>query len=125
LFLPTDAAKPHRLQGPYLSDPEIERLVAFWRGLRPPSYVEDILNAQAEDAEDDPLMDEGMKLLERYERVSTSLLQRKLRIGYNRAASLVELLEEEGLVGPPDEANRSREVLWRPDPEDEEAAEAE
>jgi S-DNA-T family DNA segregation ATPase FtsK/SpoIIIE len=122
LFLPTDAAKPHRLQGPYLSDPEIERLVAFWRGLRPPSYVEDILNAQAEDADDDPLMDEVMKLLERYERVSTSLLQRKLRIGYNRAASLVEVLEEEGLVGPPDEANRSREVLWRPDPEDEAAA---
>ena len=98
---------------------EIERLVAFWRGLRPPSYVEDILNAQSADEEDDPLLDEVMKLLERYERVSTSLLQRKLRIGYNRAASLVEMLEEEGLVGPPDEANRSREVLWRPEPEEE------
>jgi S-DNA-T family DNA segregation ATPase FtsK/SpoIIIE len=123
LYLPTDAAKPHRLQGPYLSDQEIERLVAFWRGLRPPNYIEDILNPPDDGAdEDEPLMEEVRKLLSRYERVSTSLLQRKLRIGYNRAAGIIEMLEEEGLVGPPD-ANRSREVLWREEPPEEEGEE--
>lgn len=113
LYLPTDSAKPHRLQGPFLSDAEIERLVAFWRGLRPPDYVADILNPPADaEGEEDPLMGEAMKVLSAYERVSTSLLQRKLRIGYNRAARLIEQFEEQGLVGLAD-ANRSREVLWR------------
>jgi DNA segregation ATPase FtsK/SpoIIIE-like protein len=97
LFLPGDAPKPIRLQGCFVSDAEIERLVNWWRANRPPQYVEDLINIKgwSEDEQEDELLDEARALLRQHGRVSVSFLQRKLRIGYNRAARLLEQLGEE------------------------------
>ena len=114
LFLAADAAKPARLQGVWVSEAEIEGIVLHWQEQGQPQYVEELMNVQAwtgED-EDDDLFDRAVEVAREHSRISTSLLQRKLRIGYPRAARLVELLEERGVVGPSDGA-KSREVLLR------------
>ncbi|MGD9890303.1 MAG: DNA translocase FtsK [Dehalococcoidia bacterium] len=127
LYMPTDEAKPRRLQGVYVSDAEIERLVDFWtsahfRNLKPETFdhlVEEAKAEQdAEEDEDDPLLEKARALAAEHTRVSTSMLQRRLRIGYPRAARLMDILEEEGLVGAA-EGLGSREVLTA-DIEDEE-----
>jgi DNA segregation ATPase FtsK/SpoIIIE, S-DNA-T family len=119
LYLPTDAAKPRRLQGVYVSDAEIERLVDFWtsarfRTLKPETFDYLVEEAKAEqDAEedvDDPLLEKARVLAGEHTRVSTSMLQRRLRIGYPRAARLMDTLEAEGLVGV-EEGLGSRAVL--------------
>jgi len=106
LFMPTEAAKPKRLQGCYLSDPEIERLIYFWGSQKKENgeeaerlKVPDI-TAMPQDRTDDgypkdPLLDEAITLAEQHERVSTSFLQRKMHIGYPRAARLMDQLREE------------------------------
>lgn len=112
LFLPTDAAKPIRLQGVWVSEDEIEALVRHWRGFGPPRYVEQLVQATASD--DDPETDElyakAAELAHEHSRVSTSLLQRRLKIGYTRAARLIDLLEQNGVVGPAEGGGRSRPV---------------
>ncbi len=122
LFMPTDASKPKRLQGSYVSDQELDRVVAWWtddrfRHLRPEAMDHLIQEARAaegeeerEGAEEDPLFEAAKELALQHSRVSTSLLQRRLHVGYPRAARLIDLLEEEGIVGPA-EAGQSREVL--------------
>jgi S-DNA-T family DNA segregation ATPase FtsK/SpoIIIE len=118
LYLATDAAKPRRIQGVYVSDQEIERLVSFWANerfapLRPPKYDHLLEEAKAEaerEEEEDPLLERARELALEHTRISTSMLQRRLRIGYPRAARLMDLLEAEGLVGNPEGAG-SREVL--------------
>jgi S-DNA-T family DNA segregation ATPase FtsK/SpoIIIE len=107
LFLPPDAPKPKRLQGCFLSDKESERLVRYWRDQqaleRPPQIPEqDILDllGGADAIKKDPLLEKARQVAHTHSRISTSLLQRKLGIGYNRAANLLEALEEEGLVAP-------------------------
>lgn len=97
LFLPGDAPKPIRLQGCFVSDAEIERLVNWWRANRPPQYVEDLINVKgwSEEEQEDELLEEARTLLRQHGRVSVSFLQRKLRIGYNRAARLLEQLGED------------------------------
>jgi S-DNA-T family DNA segregation ATPase FtsK/SpoIIIE len=118
LYMPTDAAKPKRLQGVFVSDQEIDRLVSFWtqerfREIERPVY--DHLLEEAKPAVDeltgaeDPLLDRARELAAEHNRVSTSLLQRRLRIGYPRAARLMDMLEEEGVIGPAEGAG-SREV---------------
>jgi S-DNA-T family DNA segregation ATPase FtsK/SpoIIIE len=108
LYLPTDAAKPRRLQGVWVSETEIERLVDFWtnerfRNLKPETYDHLVEEAkaveEAEHEEDDPLLERARELALEHTRISTSMLQRRLRIGYPRAGRLMELLEAEGLVG--------------------------
>ncbi len=127
LYMPTDAAKPKRLQGVYVSDAEIDRVVAFWAqervrtGASTPVY--DHLFEQAEtqareDADDDPMYERAKALAVQHSRISTSMLQRRLRIGYPRAARLVDMLEEEGVVSAAD-GGGSREVLVREDDEEE------
>jgi len=118
LYMPTDAAKPKRLQGVYISDQEIQRLVAFWndarfRHLRPAPY-DHLLSQEKEEApaEEEPLLAQARELARQHSRISASLLQRRLRIGYPRAARLLDLLEAEGIVGPP-EGGGSRPVLER------------
>ncbi len=110
LYMPTEAAKPKRLQGCFLSDPEIERLVYFWNSQqaeRQPSLrLEDMVPpnvpAEKEGTPEDPLLETARQLKDEYKQVSASFLQRKLRIGYPRAARLMELLEEgEGGEGNP------------------------
>ncbi|HWQ27798.1 MAG TPA: DNA translocase FtsK, partial [Dehalococcoidia bacterium] len=119
LYMPTDAAKPRRLQGVYVSDAEIERLVAFWtqdrfRGIERETYDYLFEEAKAdlagESEDDDPLLEKARALAAEHQRISTSLLQRRLRIGYPRAARLMDQLEEEGLVGS-SSGGGSREVV--------------
>ncbi|MBI2907574.1 MAG: DNA translocase FtsK [Chloroflexi bacterium] len=124
LYMPTDAAKPKRLQGCFVSDQEIERLVKFWSGdrwasLRPAQFTEELAQAVAmeETGADDALMEKARKLVAESGHVSTSLLQRRLRIGYPRAARLMEALEEEGTVEPRD--RKSRDPLAASDEEGE------
>jgi S-DNA-T family DNA segregation ATPase FtsK/SpoIIIE len=118
LFMPTDAAKPKRLQGSYVSDQELERIVRFWtddrfRHIRP--EVADHLLQEAKgmpdvEEEQDPLLDQARELAQEHTRVSTSLLQRRLHIGYPRAARLIDQLEAEGVVNPA-EGGQSRRVV--------------
>jgi S-DNA-T family DNA segregation ATPase FtsK/SpoIIIE len=117
LYMAPDAAKPRRLQGVFVSDEEIERLVDFWTSERFSDierpvfdnlYEEAKLELEQEGASDD-MLEKAKELAYEHNRISTSLLQRRLRIGYPRAARLVDLLEEQGVVGPA-EGGGSREV---------------
>ncbi len=101
LYMPTDASKPKRLQGPFLSDAEIDRLTSFWGEQRKADMVpvkfEDVsLPAAAAADSDDTLLEAARKLAEEHEQISVSFLQRRLRIGYPRAARLYDKLKEEG-----------------------------
>jgi S-DNA-T family DNA segregation ATPase FtsK/SpoIIIE len=116
LYLPSDEGKAMRVQGAYLSDREIEELVRFWK-FNAPREVEQIPEAELapppkeeEGDSDDKLLNEAIRVLREYRRASVSLLQRRLSIGYTRAARLLDLLEERGVVGP-SEDGRSRVVL--------------
>ena len=123
LYVPTDAQKPIRLQGVYVSDPEIEAVVGFWSDGRfgdlVPEKHDDLLRAaeqelaEAEAAaeDDDPILTKAIDLARELSHVSTSLLQRRLRIGYPRAARVMDELESRGIVGPSDGSGSSREVL--------------
>jgi S-DNA-T family DNA segregation ATPase FtsK/SpoIIIE len=119
LFMPTDAAKPKRIQGSFVSDQEIEKIVAWWsndrfRHLAPDKLDHLLEEAEGEEAEahaeDDPLYNAAKELAIQHSRVSTSLLQRRLHIGYPRAARLIDMLEDSGVVGPA-ESGQSRQVL--------------
>jgi S-DNA-T family DNA segregation ATPase FtsK/SpoIIIE len=100
LYMPTDASKPKRLQGPFLTDAEIERLATFWGKQRRPDVApirfEDAQPASAGIDSDDSLMEEARRLAEEHGTISSSFLQRRLRIGYPRAARLYDKLKEEG-----------------------------
>jgi S-DNA-T family DNA segregation ATPase FtsK/SpoIIIE len=102
LYAPTEAAKPKRLQGCFVSDPETERLVYFWNNQKKETAsqlrMDDIMAAEVARAEkppEDPLLIEARQLWQQHEHISASFLQRHLRIGYPRAARLMEQLEEE------------------------------
>ena len=120
LFMPTDASKPKRIQGSYVSDQEIEKIVEWWSSDRfrhlTPDKLDHLLDeAEGEEkrekvAEEDPLFGAARALASQHTRVSASLLQRRLHVGYPRAASLIDLLEEEGIVGGA-ESGQSRQVL--------------
>ncbi|HEX5480606.1 MAG TPA: DNA translocase FtsK [Dehalococcoidia bacterium] len=117
LYMAPDAAKPKRLQGVYVSDEEIERLVDFWTqerfaDIERPVFDELLVDAKAEleaEGASDDMFERAKELALEHNRVSTSLLQRRLRIGYPRAARLMDMLEEAGIVGAP-EGGGSREV---------------
>lgn len=123
LFMPTDASKPIRIQGVYVSDAEVERLVEFWKDERfrdlVPETADDLLeqaliaqngDGDIEVEEDDPIVERAKQLAMQHSRISPSLLQRRLKVGYVKAQRLIELLEEDGIVGPRLEGE-SREVL--------------
>jgi S-DNA-T family DNA segregation ATPase FtsK/SpoIIIE len=102
LYMPTDASKPKRLQGPFLTDPEIDRLTNFWGNQRRPGAepikFEDVPATGAGADTDDTLLEAAKKLADEHEQISVSFLQRRLRIGYPRAARLYDRLKEEGFV---------------------------
>jgi S-DNA-T family DNA segregation ATPase FtsK/SpoIIIE len=114
LFAPIGATRPMRVQGSYISDVESERLVEFWRAQGQPEFVEDLIKAGQDapiEAEgDDSLLADAARLVVGAGYGSVSLLQRKMRIGYVRAARLVDQLEEKGIVGP-SQGSSPREVL--------------
>jgi S-DNA-T family DNA segregation ATPase FtsK/SpoIIIE len=105
LYMPTEAGKPKRLQGSFVSDAEIERLVYFWGNQRQIKVKSVDFDAVAESpsgapitAPPDPLFEEAKRLAQEYKHISTSFLQRRLHIGYPRAARLMEALQQAGLV---------------------------
>jgi S-DNA-T family DNA segregation ATPase FtsK/SpoIIIE len=129
LFMASDAARPTRIQGTWVSDAEVERIVSFWRNATPPEKKADQHNPDdgavpqapgqsllpgpgefLSDDEQDELLPAAIKLVQQHNRASASLLQRRLRIGYSKAAQLIDLLEQQGYVGPAEDG-RSREVL--------------
>nr|BBH94067.1 hypothetical protein KTA_22660 [Thermogemmatispora argillosa] len=121
LYLPADAGKPERIQGAFVADEEIERLVSYWKEQaaqhRPAGTPEvepgwEIKEQDAEEATlDDELLEQAEQVVREYGRASISLLQRRLRIGYARAARLIDLLEAHGVIGPQESGGRAREVL--------------
>lgn len=160
LYLASDAPKPIRVQGTFVSDREVEKLVTFWRAAQKPDQVNPGTEARPQSkpvplkprvagdwngdgvasgsevptpdyseapslgvsalpsgsvdtldpAEQDELLPKAIELVRQHERASASLLQRRLRIGYSKAAQLIDMLEQQGVVGPA-EGSRSREVL--------------
>jgi len=118
LFLAGDTAKPRRIQGAFISEEEIKRVVEFLREEERPDYEEEILKVDPQtkeegmefEGEDDPLYEEAKDLVMEAGKASASYLQRRLRIGYARAARLLDMMEARGVVGPADGA-KPREVL--------------
>ena len=115
LFLPPGSSKLLRIHGAYVSEGEIKRLVEFWRRQGGPTYDRSILRERRErkelkDEEYDEKYDEAVAIVSRTGQASISLIQRKLKIGYNRSARIVERMEEEGIVGPSDGV-KPRDVL--------------
>lgn len=122
LFLAGDTSKPRRIQGAFVSEQEVGRVVEFLRDeSQAPEYNEGIFETKMEESEstggdfdkgDDPLYDEAKDLILQAGKASASYLQRRLRVGYARAARLLDLMESNGVIGPADGA-KSREVLVR------------
>ncbi|MDP6665551.1 MAG: DNA translocase FtsK [SAR202 cluster bacterium] len=120
LYLPIDAGQPSRAQNVFISDTEIEALVGHWRSTPWPALQRIDLNAHAEDDQSDTIggpgddrdemLGKAIELAYNHRKLSTSLLQRRLRIGYPRAARLMDQLEDEGIVGPGD-GSKSRDVI--------------
>jgi S-DNA-T family DNA segregation ATPase FtsK/SpoIIIE len=131
LYLPSGSARVHRLHAPFVTEKEIAAVVEFWKSQGLAEYQQQFLEAPkgereagAEgsggeagadgDSEDDPMYGDAVKLVVEFGKASTSLLQRRLRIGYGRAAHLIDLMEQDGIVGAAD-GPKPREVLKRPD----------
>jgi len=129
LFVPPDQAKPTRIQGAFVSEAEIRKLINFLKqSEQKPTYSEEVTEMVVEEGkqsvvvdgggsgERDDLFDEAVRIICSFGRASASLLQRRLRIGYARAARILDQLEQAGIVGPAD-ASKSRELLIKK-PED-------
>ncbi len=131
LYMASDSAKLKRIQGVFVSDQELNRLVRFWRGLVPgqsreprsPAQVPDNLVQKSlweeykqiekavADSQQDELVQKAIEIVREQGRASVSLLQRRLRVGYARAARLIDELEEQGIIGPDEGGGRARPVL--------------
>jgi S-DNA-T family DNA segregation ATPase FtsK/SpoIIIE len=117
LIIPPGLSDPIRVQGAFVSEEEVVDVVNFLKQQRLPQYDEEILLPRDEegagaisDEEKDSMYDEAVSIVAEAQTCSISMLQRKLRIGYNRSARIVEIMEKEGVVGPPNGSNK-REVL--------------
>lgn len=110
LFMPPGSSHLQRIHAPYISEKEVKKVVEYLKSFGEPDYLADLSVTQEDSEEDltsiesfdDELYKEALKIAYQYGKISTSMLQRKLRIGYNRAARLVEKMEEEGIIGPSD-----------------------
>ena len=128
LYLPSGSARVHRLHAPFVTEKEIAAVVEFWRAQGTAQYEEKFLEVPKEEREgsavgedgelsaddNDPLFNDAVRLVLEFGKASTSLLQRRLRIGYGRAAHLIDLMERDGIVGAAD-GPKPREILKRPD----------
>jgi S-DNA-T family DNA segregation ATPase FtsK/SpoIIIE len=127
LYLPPGSGYPLRVHGAYVSDDEVHRVVESLRQLGAPEYDEDILAGVGEDgssgeggdsdAESDPLYDQAVAIVTSSRKASISYVQRQLKVGYNRAARMIEEMERVGIVGPL-QSNGSREVYAAAPPRD-------
>ena len=127
LYLPSGSARVHRLHAPFVTEKEIAAVVEFWRAQGTAEYEQKFLEPPKEEREgvaeggegessgddNDPLFEDAVRLVLEFGKASTSLLQRRLRIGYGRAAHLIDLMERDGIVGAAD-GPKPREVLKRP-----------
>lgn len=130
LYLPAGSARLHRIHGPMVTEDELVAVCDFWRQQASAAYNEELLKipkdepkgsasgdeadeAGADDVDDD-LYQEAVRVVLEMGRASTSTLQRRLRVGYGRAARLIDIMEKDGIVGPPD-GPRPREVLKKKD----------
>ncbi len=127
LYLTPGSSIPQRIHGAFVDDNEVHRVVKDLKKTGEPEYIDEILNEPTEaipgmspDGSDvessDPLYDEAVRIVTETRRASISGVQRRLKIGYNRAARMIEEMERTGVVGPA-ETNGSREVLAPPPPE--------
>jgi S-DNA-T family DNA segregation ATPase FtsK/SpoIIIE len=130
LYLPSGSARVHRLHAPFVTEKEIAAVVEFWKAQGLAEYQQQFLEppagereagaegsgeaGSAGEADDDPMYGDAVKLVVEFGKASTSLLQRRLRIGYGRAAHLIDLMEQDGIVGAAD-GPKPRELLKRPD----------
>jgi S-DNA-T family DNA segregation ATPase FtsK/SpoIIIE len=116
LYLPTGTSKPRRIQGAYVTETELADLTAFIRAQAEAEYSEEVLEAatreieDGDDGDDDPLLSDAMELVIRTGLGSTSMLQRRLKVGFSRAGRIMDILERKGVVGPP-EGSKARSVL--------------
>jgi S-DNA-T family DNA segregation ATPase FtsK/SpoIIIE len=134
LYLPPGTSIPTRVHGAFVSDQEVHRVVGALKAASPPIYIDEILDGPRNaipgfplddedggegpgDAEADPLYDEAVRIVTETRKASISGVQRRLKIGYNRAARLVEAMEAAGLVGPL-QSNGGREIFGAPPPEE-------
>jgi S-DNA-T family DNA segregation ATPase FtsK/SpoIIIE len=126
LYLPAGSARLHRIHGPLVTEEEISAVCDFWRAQAKAVYNEKLLEAPKEEVTasgeeveageevDDELYQEAIRVVCEMGRASTSTLQRRLRVGYGRAARLIDIMEKDGIVGPPD-GTKPREVLKKKD----------
>ena len=119
LVLPPGSDKLIRIQGAFTSDGEIEKVSSFWKDQSKPDFIKEIKEKiekpvvdlpEIDDSGDEEMVEQALEVIRQSKRASTSSLQRRLRIGYTRAARIMDLLEEKGIIGPPDGAG-PREIL--------------
>ncbi len=124
LFLPPGTSRLLRVHGAFVTEGEITEVVDFWRKQAQPDYDQSYLiappsaddDSEAEDdwdGEEDPLYRDAVRVVCEMGKASTSILQRRLRLGYGRAARILDNMQREGIIGPPD-GSRPRDVLRRP-----------
>ncbi|MGA7409903.1 MAG: DNA translocase FtsK [Bryobacteraceae bacterium] len=125
LFLPPGSSRLTRVHGAFVTEAEANRVVDFWKEqaspeydqtflLTPPSDDDDDEESDAFDGEQDALYQEAVRIVVEMGKASTSTLQRRLRLGYGRAARILDMMQRDGIIGPPD-GSRPREVLKRPE----------
>ncbi|MEG0496164.1 MAG: DNA translocase FtsK, partial [Eubacterium sp.] len=117
LYFPTGKSKPLRVQCTYVSDAEINRVINAVKPLKQPTYndtieeeIEDYQEQVKEDKDTDPFFDQAVEIAFTYNQVSTSMLQRKLKVGYARAGRLVDTLEQKGIISGPN-GSKARTLL--------------
>jgi S-DNA-T family DNA segregation ATPase FtsK/SpoIIIE len=124
LFLPPGSSRLTRLHGAFVTETEINRVTDFWKAQAQPEYDQSFLiappaeeegdAAEPADENQDPMYEEAVRLVLQMGKASTSTLQRHLRLGYGRAARILDMMQRDGIIGPPD-GSKPREVLKRPD----------
>ena len=124
LFLPPGTSRLIRVHGAFVTEAEINRVVDFWKEQARPEYDQTFLIAPPTDdaetepeettADQDPMYDEALRVVLEMGKASTSTLQRRLRLGYGRAARILDMMHRDGIIGPPD-GSKPREVLKRSD----------
>jgi S-DNA-T family DNA segregation ATPase FtsK/SpoIIIE len=126
LFLPPGSSRLTRLHGAFVTETEIGCVVDFWKQQAAPEYDQSFLIAPPSeedeeapggeplDSDQDPMYEEAVRLVLQMGKASTSTLQRHLRLGYGRAARILDMMQRDGIIGPPD-GSKPREVLKRPD----------
>lgn len=114
LYYPIGSSKPNRAQGAWIADKEVEALVSFWKKQSEPDYVEDVIPDKSETFihadDEDELLEDAIRLVVETGQASISMLQRRFRIGYSRAARLIDVMEVRSIVGP-HQGSKAREVL--------------